>query len=68
MGVEGQKLEFEIELSPKRRRQLQSRLDDPLQPELSVLSTKLQQILCDDLVTALENRLIVLTQVMAKFH
>jgi hypothetical protein len=68
MGVEGKKLEFKIELSPKRRRQLQSRLDDVLQPELSILSTELQQILCDDLVTALENRLIVIAQATAKFH
>jgi hypothetical protein len=59
-------LKVEMELSLQRRKQLQDRLSDVLKPELSQLSTEMQQILCDDLVTALENRLIVLVEAAKK--
>jgi hypothetical protein len=54
------------ELSPKKRKQLQSKLKQALKTEIQTLSTEMQQILCDDLVTALQNRLIVLAKVKPK--
>jgi len=53
-------------LSLQRRKQLQDKFQDIIEPELQPLSTEMRQILCDDLVTALENRLIVLVEVEAK--
>jgi hypothetical protein len=52
-------------ISLQRRRQLQTRLHEALKQEIQVLSTEMQQILCDDLVTALQSRLIVLTKAEA---
>ena len=60
------KLKTELRFSLQRRRQLQNRLKDVLKPEMQQLSTGMQQILCDDLVTALENRLIVLVEAAEK--
>ncbi|MCK5631907.1 hypothetical protein KAH85_05060 [Candidatus Bathyarchaeota archaeon] len=51
--------------SLQRRKQLQTRLHQALKQEIQVLSTERQQILCDDLVTALQNRLIVLVKAEA---
>ena len=48
--------------SLQERNQLQRKLIKALKAELQPLSTEMQQILCDDLVTALESRLIVLAQ------
>ena len=59
-------MKVEDGVSPQRRKQLQDEFQDVLEPELRTLSTDMQQILCDDLVTALENRLIVLTGVETK--
>ncbi len=61
-------MKVEDGVSPQRRKQLQDEFQDVLEPELRTLSTDMQQILCDDLVTALENRLIVLTGVETKSH
>jgi hypothetical protein len=47
--------------SLQKRRQLQKKFRKALDDEMQALSTEMQQILCDDLVTALQNRLIVLT-------
>ncbi len=52
--------------SPQERRQLQSKLKQALKLEIQILSTEMQQILCDDLVTALQNRLNVLVKAKAK--
>lgn len=52
--------------SPQQRRQLESKLKQALKTEIQTLSTEMQQILCDDLVTALQNRLNVLAKVEAK--
>ena len=60
------KLKTELRFSLQRRKQLQNRLKDVLKPEMQQLSTGMQQILCDDLVTALENRLIVLVEAAEK--
>ncbi|MDH5449153.1 MAG: hypothetical protein OEX01_09180 [Candidatus Bathyarchaeota archaeon] len=54
------------EFSSKKRKQLQSKLKQALKTEIQTLSTEMQQILCDDLVTALQNRLIVLAKVKPK--
>lgn len=56
----------EKELSPQKRKQLQDNFMKALKVEILTLSTEMQQILCDDLVTALQNRLIVLSQVKHK--
>lgn len=52
--------------SPQERRQLQGKLKQALKLEIQILSTEMQQILCDDLVTALQNRLNVLVKAKAK--
>ncbi len=54
------------EYTPKKRKQLQARLRQTLKTEIWTLSTEMQQILCDDLVTALQNRLKVLTEAAGK--
>jgi len=54
------------DFSPKKRKQLQSKLKQALKTEIKTLSTEMQQILCDDLVTALQNRLTVLAKVKPK--
>lgn len=59
-------MKSEAGLSLQRRKQLQDKFQDIIEPELQPLSTEMRQILCDDLVTALENRLIVLVRVEAK--
>jgi hypothetical protein len=53
-------------MSPRKRVQLQNKLMRTLKTEIQPLSTEMQQILCDDLVTALQNRLIVLSKAKAK--
>ncbi|MCW4052858.1 MAG: hypothetical protein NWE78_06595 [Candidatus Bathyarchaeota archaeon] len=54
------------DVSPQKRKQLQGKLMEALKMEIQSLSTEMQQILCDDLVSALQNRLIVLAQVQPK--
>ncbi|MCW3980469.1 MAG: hypothetical protein NWF11_03245 [Candidatus Bathyarchaeota archaeon] len=54
------------DVSPQKRKQLQGKLMEALKMEIQPLSTEMQQILCDDLVTALQNRLIVLAKVKPK--
>lgn len=53
-------------LSPQKRKQLQNRIMQVLKAEMQTLSTEMQQILCDDLVTAFQNRLIVLAKAKPK--
>ncbi len=47
----------------KQRKQLKTSLRKALATEIQTLSTEMQQILCDDLVTALQNRLNILVKV-----
>jgi hypothetical protein len=49
--------------TPTQRRQIKTTLRKALKAEIQTLSTEMQQILCDDLVTALQNRLNVLVKV-----
>ncbi|MCK4477396.1 hypothetical protein KAU88_02570 [Candidatus Bathyarchaeota archaeon] len=60
-------MKIEKPFSLQKRRQLQSKLKQALKAEMRTLSTEMQQILCDDLVTALQNRLIVLTKVKPEY-
>jgi hypothetical protein len=55
-------MKTEKSLSPQKRKQLQNKLYQALKAEMQTLSTEMQQILCDDLVTAFQNRLIVLAK------
>jgi hypothetical protein len=50
-------------ISPKHRKELASKIGKALKEDTRSLSTQLQEILADDLVTAFFNRLDVLTQV-----
>ncbi len=52
--------------SPKKRKQLQCKIKQALKAEMRTLSTEMQQILCDDLVTALQNRLNVLAKAKSR--
>jgi hypothetical protein len=52
--------------TPIQRRQIKTTLRKALKAEIQTLSTEMQQILCDDLVTALQNRLNVLAKVKPK--
>jgi hypothetical protein len=54
------------EYTPKKRKQLQIKLRQTLKAEIQTLSTEMQQILCDDLVTALQNRLNILAKADTK--
>jgi len=54
--------------TPQKRKQLQNKLKQALKTEIQTLSTEMQQILCDDLVTALQNRLNVLTKTKPRHH
>jgi len=59
-------MKTEKTFSPQKRKQLQTKLKQTLKTEIQTLSTEMQQILCDDLVTALQNRLIVLAKTKPK--
>ena len=62
--MENQKLETPI--AEKERKKLQKRLIKTLKAQISHLSADLQQILADDLITALQNRLTVFTAIQTK--
>jgi len=53
-------------LTLKQRRDLESRMSKALRQNTSGLSTELQRILVDDLVTAFQNRINVLMRAQAK--
>jgi len=55
-------MKIEKGISTKKRKKLQDRLKQTLEAEMQTLSTEMQQILCDDLVIAFQNRLIVLAK------
>ncbi|MEM2889681.1 MAG: hypothetical protein QXR42_09480 [Candidatus Bathyarchaeia archaeon] len=48
------------------RKKLRGKFVDAFREEIRTLSTDLQQILADDLVTAFQNRLTVLARIQAK--
>jgi hypothetical protein len=53
-------------LNVKERKELQSRMSKVFKTNISGLSTELQRILLDDLVTAFQNRINVLNRAQAK--
>jgi hypothetical protein len=52
--------------SPQYRKRLQKRMMDALTNEIRTLNPELQYILADDLITALQNRLVVFHRIQAK--
>ncbi len=55
----------QITISQKSRKELEAKLADVLTDKMGGLSTELQEILLDDLVTAFENRINVLNRTTA---
>jgi hypothetical protein len=55
----------QITISQKSRKELEAKLADVLTDNMGGLSTELQEILLDDLVTAFENRINVLNRTTA---
>ena len=51
------------QIPSKDRKQMESKLADVFQSEITGLTTELREILLDDMVTAFENRLNVLNRV-----
>lgn len=62
MGETEGKMKTKQAFTPQKRKQIQIKLHQALKAEIQTLSTGMQQILCDDLVTALQNRLIILAK------
>ena len=56
------------EISLKSRRELEAKMASVFGEKLKEISTELQKILLDDMVTALENRLKVLNRADLKIH
>jgi len=53
-------------LSPQNRKKLQKMMMEALTNEIQTLTPELQYLLADDLVTALQNRLVVFQRIQAK--
>ncbi|MGD0406342.1 MAG: hypothetical protein ABSB10_06810 [Candidatus Bathyarchaeia archaeon] len=54
------------QLADKERKELEAKLANVFQEKINGLSTELREILLDDMVTAFENRLIVLNRASRK--
>ena len=54
------------QITSKDRKQMESKLADVFQSEITGLTTELREILLDDMVTAFENRLNVLNHAIGK--
>ena len=52
--------------SPKNRKKLQKMMLEAFTTEISTLTPELQNILADDMVTAFNNRLVILQRIQAK--
>lgn len=57
---------MENTLTLKRRKELETKMSKVFRAEIRNLSTELQGILVDDLVTAFQNRINVLNRVQSK--
>jgi hypothetical protein len=53
-------------LTPKQRKELEAKMAKTFKENLKGLSTELQKILIDDMVTAFQNRINVLMRAQAK--
>jgi hypothetical protein len=56
------------QIAPKSRKELEAKMATVFGEKIKKLSTELQEIVIDDMVTAFENRLNVLNRVSAKSH
>ena len=56
------------EVALKGRQELEARMAEVFGEKINKLSTELQRILLDDMVTAFENRLNVLNRINGKRH
>lgn len=56
------------ELSIKKRKELKTKMAEALSDKITSLSSELQDILIDDLVTAFESRLSVLNMEQSNLH
>ena len=57
---------MEKSFSPQNRKKLQKMMMEAFTSEIHTLTPELQSILADDMVTALQNRLIVFQRIQAK--
>jgi len=55
-----------VNLTPTRRKQLQTKIISTFKEEMHVLNQELQQILADDLITAFQNRLKTFIKIQKK--
>ena len=53
-------------LTPKQRKELEGKMDNVFKENIRMLSTELQKILLDDMVTAFQNRIKVLIRAQEK--
>ena len=56
------------QIALKSRKELEAKMATVFREKIKELSTELQKIMIDDMVTAFENRLNVLNRVSAKSH
>jgi hypothetical protein len=54
------------DIRPKQRKELQTKMTKVLKENMKGLSTELQKIMVDDMVTAFQNRINVLNRAQAK--
>jgi len=54
------------DLTPKQRKELQTKMAKVLRENMKGLRTELQKIMVDDMVTAFQNRINVLNRAQAK--
>jgi len=57
---------MEKSFSPQNRKKLQKMMLDAFTSEINILTPELQSILADDMVSALQNRLVVLQRIQTK--
>ena len=59
---------MEKSFSQKNRKKLQKMMIEAFTSEINILAPDLQSILADDMVTALQNRLLVLQKMQTKIN
>jgi len=59
---------MEKSFSQKNRKKLQKMMIEAFTSEINILTPDLQSILADDMVTALQNRLVVLQKMQTKIN
>ncbi len=59
---------MEKSFSPQNRKKLQKMMIEAFTSEINTLTPDLQSILADDMVTALQNRLLVLQRIQTKIN